>query len=346
MPQQQTHRLSSASRFLSGSIYAIRPISLPIHFTMLRDLHPAQHTQYVSVNELLGGEQPLPEHLDAVNFTYRGVQCHVYGVLHGLKGGTNLQYRAFVNRTIRAAAGLRFGETQFKRLFDGIDVEMDDWLEIPPRDAFMTQIAASLMPWRFVRVVRQSRREGRTPTDRFGAGGVRRLQDIGGSPAFHLLSPDERRRIAGFLPPHAYLVENCRRRRRRGQFAGPVFPDRDWFWLARIEPYINIPLRSIHMLEYAVERARLANVDEVSLFVGEIHNSDLAWYSGWNLQTDPDELVRDTVSATIDRAREYAASSQRASRVPFLAATLLGAFAPLMIWLTVGVAAVRLHHYL
>ncbi|MFC7633411.1 hypothetical protein ACFQVB_38305 [Paraburkholderia humisilvae] len=297
------------------------------------------------MNDLLGGSQPLPGQLDAVSFTYRGVQCHVYGVLHGLRGGTNRQYREFVNRTIRAAPGLRFGETQFRRLYEGLDVEMDDWLEFPLRDAFMTQIAASLMPWRFARVVWQARRERRTLTDRFGAGGVRRLQDIGGSPAFHLLSPDERRRVAGFLPPHAYLVENCRRRRRTGRFAGPVFPDNDWFWLARIEPYINIPLRSIHMLEYAVERARLANTDEVSLFVGEIHNSDMAWYSGWDVQTEPDELVRNTVTATIHRAREYAASSRRASRLPFLAATLSGAFAPLVIWLGVGVVALRLLHH-
>ncbi len=93
-------------------------------------------------------------------------------------------------------------------------------------------------------------------------------------------------------------------------------------------------------------RTRLSNADEISLFVGEIHNSDMAWYSVWNLQTDPDDLVRNTVSATIDRAREYAASPRRASRLPFLAATLLGVFTPLMVWLTIGVAAIRLHHYL
>lgn len=315
---------------------------------MHRDPHLPQRTpagQYVAVNDLLSGEQPMPDHLDAVSFTYRDIRCHVYGVLHGLRGGTNQQYREFVNRTIKAAPGLRFGETQFMRLFEGLDVEMDDWLEIPPRDAFMMQIAVSLMPWQLASVVRQARREGRTLTDRFGAGGVRRLQDIGGSPAFHLLSPDERRRIAGFLAPHEYLAENCRRRRRAGRFAGPVFPDSDWFWLARIEPYINIPLRSVHMLEYAVERARLAGASEVSLFVGEIHNSDMAWYSGWDVQAEPDELVRNMVSGAIDRARAYAASSRGASRIPFLAASLAGAFAPLAIWLIAGVEAARLFHH-
>lgn len=319
------------------------------HVTMHRDPHLPQFTpagQYVAVNDLLCGHQPLPEHLDAVTFTYRDVRCHVYGVLHGLGGGTNRHYREFVNRTIKAAPGLRFGETQFMRLFEGLDVEMDDWLEIPPRDAFMMQIAVSLMPWQLASVVRQARRESRTLTDRFGAGGTRRLQDIGGSPAFHLLSPDERRRIAGFLPPHAYLVENCRRRRRAGRFAGPVFPDKDWFWLARIEPYINIPLRSVHMLEYAVECARLSGASEISLFVGEIHNSDMTWYSGWDERAEPDELVRSTVSATIDRARAYAASSGRAPRFPFIAASLAGAFAPLAFWLLAGAEALRIVRHL
>lgn len=316
---------------------------------MHRDPHLRQSTpteQYVAVNDLLGGQQPLPKQLDAVTFTYRDVRCHVYGVLHGLRGGTNRQYTEFVNLTIKAAPGLRFGETQFMRLYEGLDAEMDDWLEIPPRDAFMMQIAASLMPWHLIRVVLQARREARTRIDRFGDGGVRRLQDIGGSPAFHLLSPDERRRIAGFLPPHSYLAENCRRRRRAGRVAGPVFPDKDWFWLARIEPYINIPLRSVHMLEYAVERARLSGADEISLFVGEIHNSDMAWYCDWYAQTEPDDLVRSTVRTTIERARAYAASSRRASAIPFLAASLAGAFSPLAIWLIAGVGAVRLFHHL
>ncbi len=37
---------------------------LQTHSTMRRDLHPAQHTQYVAVSDLLGSEQPLPKHLD------------------------------------------------------------------------------------------------------------------------------------------------------------------------------------------------------------------------------------------------------------------------------------------
>lgn len=125
------------------------------------------------------------------------------------------------------------------------------------------------------------RRERRTMADRFGANGLRRLQDIGGSAAFHALSPDERRRIAGFPEPYAYLVENCRRRAGVGDRCGPVFPDHDWRWLAMIEPELNIPLRSVFMLEFAVERARVLGASEISLFVGEIHNSDMVWLAGF-----------------------------------------------------------------
>ncbi|WP_423200710.1 hypothetical protein [Cupriavidus sp. H19C3] len=270
------------------------------------DATGAASPQYVPVAQLLAGTTDVPQRIDAATIQYRGVICHVYGVLHGLTGGTNRQYKALVEDAIENAPGeLVFGETKFAKLYRGIQVEMDDWTEIPLRDAFRMQFKAALTPMRMFMVAAGMRRERRTMADRFGANGLRRLQDIGGSAAFHALSPDERRRIAGFPEPYAYLVENCRRRAGGGDRRGPVFPDPDWRWLAMIEPELNIPLRSVFMLEFAVERARVLGASEISLFVGEIHNSDMVWLAGFD-ESAVDPKVRDMVDNVRRRAIELA----------------------------------------
>lgn len=296
----------------------------------------AASPQYVPVAELLAGTAEIPQRLDAATIQYRGVICHVYGVLHGLTGGTNRQYKALVEDGIQNAPGeLVFGETKFAKLYRGIQVEMDDWTEIPLRHAFRMQFKAALTPMRMFMVAAGMRRERRTMADRFGANGFRRLQDIGGSAAFHALSPDERRRIAGFPEPYIYLVENCRRRAGGGDRRGPVFPDPDWRWLAMIEPELNIPLRSVFMLEFAVERARVLGTGEISLFVGEIHNSDMVWLAGFDEST-VDPKVRDMVDNVRWRAIELARAPRRPFRLRFVLASLAGASIPLSLYFGLG----------
>lgn len=293
-------------------------------------------TEYVPVAQLLSGTGQVRQRIDAATVIYRGVICHIYGVLHGLTGGTNRQYKALVEQAIHDSPGeLVFGETKFAKLYRGIQVEMDDWTEIPLRDAFRMQFKAALTPMRMFMVAAGMRRERRTAADRFGANGVRRLQDIGGSAAFHALSPDERRRIAGFPAPYAYLVENCRRRAGVGDRSGPVFPDPDWRWLAMIEPELNIPLRSVFMLEFAVERARVLGASEISLFVGEIHNSDMVWLAGFD-ESAVDPKVRDMVDNVRWRAIELARAPRRPSRLRFVLASLAGASIPLSLYFGLG----------
>lgn len=303
---------------------------------MAGDAMYAASPQYVPVAELLAGTAEIPQRLDAATIRYRGVTCHVYGVLHGLTGGTNRQYKALVEDAIEKAPGeLVFGETKFAKLYRGIQVEMDDWTEIPLRDAFRMQFKAALTPMRMFMVAAGMRRERRTMADRFGANGFRRLQDIGGSAAFHALSPDERRRIAGFPEPYIYLVENCRRRAGGGDRRGPVFPDPDWRWLAMIEPELNIPLRSVFMLEFAVERARVLGASEISLFVGEIHNSDMVWLAGFD-ESAVDPKVRDMVDNVRWRAIGLARAPRRPSRLRFVLASLAGASIPLSLYIGLG----------
>lgn len=289
----------------------------------------ANPSAYVPVAQLLAGAAEIPQRIDATIVRYRGVTCHVYGVLHGLTGGTNRQYKALVERAIEDAPGeLVFGETKFGKLYRGIQVEMDDWTEIPLRDAFRMQFKAALTPMRLFMVAAGMRRERRTAMDRFGTNGVCRLQDIGGSAAFHALSPNERRSLAGFPDPCSYLMENCRRRTGVGDRSGPVFPDPDWRWLAMIEPELNIPLRSVFMLEFAVERARVLGASEISIFVGEIHNSDMAWLADFD-ESLLDQSVLRTVNNVRARAIALARATRRPSRSRFIAASLLGAGIPL-----------------
>lgn len=234
---------------------------------------------YITGAALLSGASfTHPAELDFLSFEYEGVTVHAYGVLHALTGGTNRAYVSLTNDTIANAPGLKLGEKGMTVMYKGLDGELDDWLQVPLKDAFRFPLSLLGSPWRLARLVATVVRELITKDDRFGASGVRRLEDIGGSPAFHAMAPGERRRVAGFPDARDYLMENLLRRQGRGRMAPIQFPDTDWSWLPLIEHYANIPCRSIHMLEYAVALARLKGLSEVSLFVGEVHNSDMGWY--------------------------------------------------------------------
>lgn len=101
-----------------------------------------------------------------------------------------------------------------------------------------------------------------------------------------------------------------------------------------VEPYINIPYRSVHMLEYACEVARTRDVKEISIFVGEIHNSDMAWY----VATKEGKVVLDpelehALAEVADRARQYANRSGthvhlKRKRLTYLSGAALGAILP------------------
>jgi hypothetical protein len=165
-----------------------------------------------------------------------------------------------------------------RAMYKGLDGEVDDWMQVPLLDAFRFPLALLGTPSRFARVFATVLKEYLTKEDRFGKGGSRQLRDIGGAAAFHLLSPAARRKMAGFPDTPDYLVENLLRRQGKGVLAPIRFPDPDWWWLSHVEKYVNIPCRSVHMLEFAVTLARLKGLDEVSLFIGETHQSDTEWY--------------------------------------------------------------------
>lgn len=222
--------------------------------------------------------QHLPTRLDSIDLTYKGINFHIYGVLHALTGGTNQEYVSHVNDTILEASGLKLGEKSMLKMYKGLDDEVDDWIQMPMHDVFHLTLDLVKNPVTWFKLGRTILKEKFTKNDRFGKNGIKRLEDIGGSMAFHSIDPHARRKLSGFPEPQEYLIENFARRNYKTRFYAPRFPDKDWHWLSIIEPYANIPCRSIHMIETAVALAQQKNVTEVSLFIGENHNTDIHWY--------------------------------------------------------------------
>lgn len=71
---------------------------------------------------------------------------------------------------------------------------------------------------------------------------------------------------------------------------------------------------------------------EVSIFVGETHNSDMHWLAHWDGDQGVQDFVRVAVSNTRTNAQPLARSRRRPSRFRFLSASLLGALLPLSLY--------------
>lgn len=287
---------------------------------------------YLTCEKLLSSpDLDLPEFIDHLTVKHRNVMINVYGVLHGLQGGTNKEYRSLVNKTIAQAKGLKFCEKGMKRIYAGLDVDVEDWQAMPLKDAFKLAFSLSSTPTRLTKLIWANIKEKAMQQDPFKKGPPRRLQDIGGSPAFHLMSPTTRRLICGFPSPVDYLHENIKRRKGAGELPAPIFPDKNWFWLSYIEPYANIPTRSIHMLEYAVEYAKQKGEAEISLFVGEIHNSDIAWLVEQNFEAltmeDNAEITKIIMKARRS-AFDLVNYGKRTSNIAYVSALVSGMALP------------------
>jgi len=177
------------------------------------------------------------------------------------------------------ASGWKMGEKGLRLPYSGIEVDLEDWAPVHFLDAFNLTLRMVCTPQALASVVMGAVTERGRKNDAFGTHGFGRVQDLGGSPRFHLMNPLARRALVGFPDPEKYLRINLDRRRGIASPSAVHFPDPAWKWLTTIEPVASISLRSLHMLVFACERARLANRSEVSLFVGEIHNTDIEWYT-------------------------------------------------------------------
>ncbi|MFS1428893.1 hypothetical protein LMH73_017540 [Vibrio splendidus] len=227
--------------------------------------------------------------IDALSFSVDGVEVHAYGILHGITGGPNRDYVNAVNRAIESSPGVKYCEKSMKSMYKGLNFDVADWLVFRSIDTFKFAFSSFVNPSFIYHFVRTAFAEKTTKHSRFGQDDIYSLCDAASSLKFHSIHPNERREICGFPNPEEYLRlnvlrwENGYRKRFR-------FPDKDWAWLEHIEPNACIPLRSIHMLEYAITHAKANDIKVISIFCGELHNSDMAWYS--TVRDDPKHFSR------------------------------------------------------
>ena len=93
---------------------------------------------YAPLDKVIHEDCLRPKTLDFLEFEVEGITIRAYGVLHGLTGGMNQEYRDFVKLSIRQAEGLKLGEKGFKIHYAhcGIDEELEDWLILGVSDCF------------------------------------------------------------------------------------------------------------------------------------------------------------------------------------------------------------------
>lgn len=283
----------------------------------------------------------LPKQLDSISFIYKDITFHIYGVLHALTGGTNQEYVQNVNCTILQAKGIKLCEKSMKKMYKGLDEELDDWIQMPMSDVFSLTFNLVKNPINWWKISTAIIKEKLTKKDRFGKNGIKKIEDIGGSMGFHTLEPEERRQLAGFISPKDYLIHNLLRRLYKTKFNPPRFPDQDWQWLSIIEPFANIPCRSIHMIETAVDIAQKKNLKEASLFVGEIHNTDIAWYVNRHVPVPHDpqypvskyninNWLEKNIKEIIEVSKKYSKENKwnhRVRKIQYLGCSALGAIA-------------------
>jgi hypothetical protein len=277
----------------------------------------------MNLDELFSAELKKPKQADYIKCEYEGITFYIYGILHGITGGTNQEYVEFINNTIKHSQGLKLAEKSMLKMYKGLDGELDDWVQMTPKDTFILTLRLCTSPFAIGTIIKTTIKEKLQRKDRFNLN-YRRLQDIGGSPYFHLLEPSQRRLYMGFPNPKDYFVENYNRRMNKSNLSPIVFPDRDWNWLTYIEKNVNIPYRSIHMIESAVVEAKKRNVKEVSLFIGEVHNTDIAWYVNKG-QLDS------RLESEIDKIKKDAREMNRSlKKIEYLSAAGLAAFIPII----------------
>lgn len=288
---------------------------------------------YISFQSILDKKlKEKPQYLDFISLEKEGIRIRVYGVLHALSGGINQEYVKTVNTTIEKEKELGvkvLSEKSMKKMYKGIDVEVEDWLQMSIKE-FLVLGFKIIAPHNLLNIIYSFIKEKLTTKDSFSLESPN-IRNIGGSMVFHAIEPSERRLLAGFPTPEEYLKKNIERKDNVLKYPGPVFPATGWSWLTLVEPFVNIPLRSIHMFEYTMEYAKRNNLKEVALFVGEIHNSDMQWYAN---EFDEERFTAKEIKK-IKESQEIAkipfTKSLLKYRMKYFLSTMTGV--ALMIWL-------------
>lgn len=287
-----------------------------------------------TIAQSLKNAEPKGGLIDHILIEHDGIEVQVYGTLHGLTGGTNRDYVAAINKTITSLDIPMYCEKNMGAIYKGDMHDVQDYAAMRNRDSFVLATKCLGNPLLLATLLKTSIKEKLTKSSRFGGDGIYAFADIGGCLAFHTVEPDQRRELASFPSPEGYMKVNYKRRNGGCSFK-TSFPDLDWAWLSHVEPHVNIPYRSIHMISYTLEHAKLNGVKKCALFVGEIHNSDIRYYIEAKQSGSVPEWLREDAQKIELKAKKMAGSltERILSRVTYSTALLCGMFAGLSVYL-------------
>lgn len=232
--------------------------------------------------QLQSSDNPPPEKLDYLEFSYQGITIRTFGILHGITGGLNREYFEFTKHSIRQTEGLKLAEKGMKQLYRncGIDEELEDWMVLRPVDCLVMGIQLLGDPRCLWMITVDALRERLRKLDPYTCNQRRNISDLGESPYFHYLDEHQRRELVGFLPSNEAIAKDLKS---MSHWHGAILPKPrhtpidhpQWRRILLLERIMHIPCRSIHMLHYATSYAKKHNHQLVNIFVGETHNTDM-----------------------------------------------------------------------
>lgn len=265
-----------------------------------------------SIEELQDSQIPAPISLDYIEFEFEGINFRIFGILHGITGGLNHEYREFVKKSIRNISGFKIAEKGMKQLYRncGIDEELEDWLVLRPIDCLLMGIQLILDPRCLWMVIVDTIVEQLRQKDPFVKN--RKQNYLGGSPFFHYLDEHKRRKLIGFLPPQEAIVQDIRS---MSKWYRTILPKKrhclinhpQWRRILLLERLMHIPCRSLHMLHYAKAYARVHQIRFVNVFIGETHNTDILYLatSQKKLEKILDKNEREVMQNIIQKATTF-----------------------------------------
>ncbi|MCK4865199.1 MAG: hypothetical protein KAT06_07190 [Gammaproteobacteria bacterium] len=223
-----------------------------------------------------------PNSLDYLEFDFKGVTFRCFGILHGITGGLNRDYREFIKQSIKAIDGVKLAEKGMKQLYRncGIEAELEDWAVLRPIDSFVMGFQLLADPRSLWMITIDALREKFRKHDAFITNKRTNISDLGESSYFHYLDEQERREIAGFLPSQQAISNDLKS---MTHWYSAIIPKSrhkkidhpQWRRLLLLERVMHIPCRSIHMLHYALSYAQTHSHQQINLLIGETHNTDM-----------------------------------------------------------------------
>ena len=308
-------------------------------------------------HQLLNSVIPRPDTLDYIEFQHNGITVRCFGILHGITGGLNSEYREFIKQSIKSVEGLKLAEKGMKSLYPNcqIDAELEDWVVLRPIDSLLMGFKLIIDPRCLWMISIDALRELWRKEDAFISNKRLNIADLGESPFFHYLDEHERRKVAGFRPPQQALSQDIES---LSYWYGTLLsksPKRkiihpQWRRILLLENLMHIPARSVHMLAYASAFAKKHNHKLVNLFVGETHNTDMQFLAREHHQLNktfsPTQLK--TINKINTRAIEMADSRNRyglfkysLKKSLYLFYLLLGTASATSVYLIIGIVATK-----